>query len=98
MIQTLVRNWWLLALCGLLHAAIAAMYLVMQATDGPVLSPSWVGTLVLVGKLAMAAGACTIAAAIWRARNGSSWPLALNCLALVALGVNQIDLTRIPDI
>jgi len=50
--------------------------------------------VVFVGKLAMAAGACTIAAAIWRSRNGKSWALALNGLALAALGFIQYGLTH----
>ena len=94
MIQTLIQNWWLLALCGVLDALISVVYLVMAGTDGPILSSTWRGTVVFVGKLAMAAGACTIAAAIWRSRSGKSWALALNGLALAALGFIQYGLTR----
>lgn len=96
MIQTLRNNWWLLALCGFLDAMISAIYLIMQDTDGPVLFPTWSGTVVFVGKLAMAAGACTIAAGIWRSRNGRSWTLALNGLSLAAFGFIQYGLTRLP--
>jgi len=94
LVQTLVKNWWLLALCGVLDAAISAIYILMQRTDGPILSRSWSGTVVLVGKLAMAAGACTIATAFWRSKNGKSWALALNGLALAVLGFIQYGLTR----
>jgi hypothetical protein len=93
-IQTLVKNWWLLALCGSLQLAISAIYAIMERTDGPVLSQSWIGTVELAGKLAMAAGLCTIAAALWRSRNGRSWGLALNGVALAALGFIQYGLTR----
>jgi uncharacterized membrane protein HdeD (DUF308 family) len=96
LIQTLIKNWWLLALCGVLDAVIAAVYLLMQGTNGPVLSHTWSGTLVLVGKIAIAAGACTIAAAIWRCGSGRSWALALNGVAVAALGFIQYGLTRFP--
>jgi uncharacterized membrane protein HdeD (DUF308 family) len=96
LIQTLIKNWWLLGLCGVLDAVISAIYLLMRGTDGPVLSNTWSGTVVFVGKLVMAAGACTIAAAFWRSRNGKSWALALNGFALAALGFIQYGLTRFP--
>jgi uncharacterized membrane protein HdeD (DUF308 family) len=96
LIQTLVKNWWLLALCGVLEAAISAVYLVMQRTHGPVLSNSWSGTVVLVGKVALVAGVCTIAAAIWKSTNGKSWGLAVNGVALTVLGFVQFSLTRFP--
>lgn len=87
MIQTLINNWWLLALCGILDAIISAIYLVMQATDGPLTFHAWNGTVVFLGELALAAGACTIAAGIWRSAKGKSWLLVLNGLSLFALGV-----------
>jgi uncharacterized membrane protein HdeD (DUF308 family) len=88
-----VRHWWLLVLCGAIDFAIAVIYLAMAGTDGPVLSHSWIGTFELVGKLAMTAGACSVVAALWRGRN---WALALNGLALAALGYIQYALTRFP--
>jgi uncharacterized membrane protein HdeD (DUF308 family) len=94
LIQTLVKNWWLLALCGVLDAGISAIYFLMQGTDGPVLSRSWSGMVVLVGKLAMAAGVCTVGAAVWRSRNGKNWALGLNGVALAVLGFVQYGLTR----
>ena len=93
MIETLRSNWWLLAICAVLDAMISAVYLVMRSTDGGVLSYSWNGTVVFVGKLAIAAGFCTIAAALVGSRK--SWVLALNGLALVAIGAAQ-QLTRVP--
>src|ERR1035438_10612372 len=59
------KNWWLLALCGVLDAIIAVIY-VNHAGSG---FASY-GALVLVCRLAVAAGACTIAAGIWGSGEG----------------------------
>jgi len=66
----------------------------MQETDGPLTFHSWNGTIAFLGKLALAAGACTIAAGIFRSTNGKSWLLVLNGLALGALGVIQYGFVR----
>jgi uncharacterized membrane protein HdeD (DUF308 family) len=87
LIQTLIKNWWLLALCGFLEAIISVIYLIMQDTDGPLTFHAWNGTIVFLGELALAAGACTIAAGIWRPAKAKCWPLVLNGLALSALGL-----------
>jgi uncharacterized membrane protein HdeD (DUF308 family) len=87
LIQTLSKNWWLLALCGVLDAIISVIYLIMQDTSGPLTFHAWNGTIVFLGKLALAAGACTIAAGIWRSTKGKCWLLVLNGLALSALGL-----------
>ena len=94
MIQTLTRNWVLVALCGVLDAIISVIYVVMQETDGPLTLHSWNGTVVFLGKLALAAGACMITAGVWRSATGKGWLLVLNGLALGALGVIQYGLTR----
>jgi uncharacterized membrane protein HdeD (DUF308 family) len=94
LIQTLSKNWWLLALCGVLDAIISVIYLIMQDTDGPLTFHAWNGTIVFLGKLALAAGACTIAAGIWRSTKGKCWLLVLNGLALSALGLICIYLVR----
>lgn len=94
MIQTLIKNWLLLALCGVLDAIISVIYLIMQDTDGPLTFHSWNGTVVFLGKLALAAGACTIAAGILRSTNGKCWLLVLNGLALGALGLIQYGFVR----
>ena len=96
MIQTLIKNWPLLALCGILDAIISVIYLIMQETDGPLAFHSWNGTVVFLGKLALAAGACTIAAGILRSSNGKCWLLVLNGLALGALGLIQYGFVRFP--
>ena len=78
MIQTLIKNWWLLVLCGVLDAIISVIHLNFHAwkVGGPFL-----------GRLALAAGVCTIAAGIWRSAKGKCWLLVLNGLALSALGL-----------
>src|SRR5258706_184211 len=87
MIQTLIRNWWLLVLCGVLDAMISVIYLIMQDTNGPLTFHAWKDTIVFLGALALAAAASTIAAGIWRSAKGKCWLLVLNGLALGALGV-----------
>ena len=70
LIQSLSKNWWLLALCGVLDAAISVVYLIMY-DSGPD-APFTLGTAVFLSRLAVAAGACTIAAGIWRSAQGKS--------------------------
>jgi hypothetical protein len=82
-----IKNWWLLALCGVLNAIISSIYLTMYSGgDGPNF-PGWYGTAMLLHRLALAAGACTVAAGIWRSVKGKSWLLILNGLAFSAYGL-----------
>jgi uncharacterized membrane protein HdeD (DUF308 family) len=96
-IQTLIKNWWLLALCGVLYAVFSVLYLVMQGPDGSLTLRTFAlkGTVVLLGKLAIAAGACTIAAGIWGPTKGKSWLLVLNGLACGALGLIFIGIVGV---
>src|SRR5258708_17159400 len=87
MIQTLSRNWWLVALCGVLNAGIAVLYFVMGDSQAPLTFHSWQGTVLLLGRLALAGGACAIAAGVWRAAKGVCWLLVINGVALGALGL-----------
>jgi uncharacterized membrane protein HdeD (DUF308 family) len=87
LLQMLIKSWWLLALCAVLDAMISVIYLMRQDTDGPLTFHAWHGTVVFLGRLTLAAGACTIAAGIWSSRKGKSWLLVLNGLACSALGV-----------
>ena len=82
MIQTLIKNWWLLALCGVLDAIISIIYFNHAGHGFHALKD-----IVFLGKVALAAGACTIAAGIGRSAKGKCWPLVLNGLALSALGL-----------
>jgi uncharacterized membrane protein HdeD (DUF308 family) len=93
MIQTLSKNWLLLALCGVFEAIIAVVYLIMLET---VTFHSNIGTITLLGKLTLAAGACAIAAGIARSAKGKCWFLVLNGLALAALGIIQYAFIRYP--
>jgi uncharacterized membrane protein HdeD (DUF308 family) len=88
-IQMLIKNWWLLALCGVLDAIYSVMNFFMQRPDGSLTLRTFVqrGTVVHMGMLALAAGACTIAAGIWSSRKGKSWLLVLNGLACSTLGL-----------
>ncbi len=80
-------------MCGILDAIISAIYLIMWDTKGPVTFHSWNGTVVLLGKLAFAAGFCTIAAGVWKSVSGKCWLLVLHGVALGALGLIQYGLT-----
>lgn len=82
MILTLIKNWWLLALCGVLDALISVIYF-SHAGNGFRAT----GAVMFLGKLTLAAGACTIAAGIWSPGKGKSWFLVLNGLACSALGL-----------
>ena len=96
MIQTLTRNRWLLALSGVLSAMISAIYLVMQNEPEPLTFHGWNRNIVLLGKLALAAGAGAIAAGLWRSAKGKCWLLVLNGLALGALGLIWYAFVRLP--
>jgi hypothetical protein len=85
MIQTLTKNWWLLGLCGVLDAIISVIYLVMYDAGPPF--GGWNAEVVLLCRLSLAAGVCSIAAGIWKSRNGISWLVVLNGLALSAYGL-----------
>jgi uncharacterized membrane protein HdeD (DUF308 family) len=94
MIRTSISNSWLLALCGVLYAMFSFVILFWLSPDGWLTLRSFVsprGMVPILGTVALAAGACTIAAAIWSASKGISWFLALNGLACSALGLS-IDL------
>lgn len=82
MIQTLVKNWWLLALCGVLDAIISVVCFNHARNGFHVLRD-----ITSLGKVALVAGACSIAVGIWRSATGKCWLLVLNGLALAALGL-----------
>ncbi len=89
MIQTLSRNWWLLASCGILCAIFSAVCMLTLQPDGSLAlrNHALQSTLTLLGELALAAGACSIAASLWKSATGKSWLLALNGATLIALGL-----------
>ena len=88
MIRELTKTWWLLALCGVLDAMQAAMNLLMLNPDGSFSLrrfglPNAVWDM---GLLALAAGACAIAAGVWSSGRNHSWLLSLHGLALGLFG------------
>ena len=94
LISTLSKNRRLLAFCGVLEIVISALYLIMEGEDGPLTAHSWGAMILLLGKLAIVGGACTIATAFLRSREGKCWLLAVNGFALLALGLVQYEFTR----
>jgi uncharacterized membrane protein HdeD (DUF308 family) len=87
--QRLSKSWSLLALCGILDALFAALILFVLSPDGAAILRAFVpgrSAIQPLGLLALAAGACTIAAGIWNSKQVASWFLALNGLACSALG------------
>ena len=87
----------LLVLCGLLDAIVSIMYLLTRDADGSLTFRtgfSLLGTIVFLGMLTLAAGACTIAAGIWSFGKGRSWLLVLNGIACSVLGVTYIYFVR----
>src|SRR5580692_2438461 len=98
MTQSLVKSWWLLALCGVLDALFAVLIFLMGSLDGSPNLRAFIHTKDAssqLGLLALAAGVCTIAASVWGSRKGNSWllvtlgatgatrPIAFRTIALV---------------
>jgi hypothetical protein len=83
--QTLTKNRWLLGLCGVLTAIISVTYFIMYEVSPNIYK--WDGMVVSLHSLTLAAGACIIAAGIWRSAKGKSWLLVLNGLVLCAWGL-----------
>lgn len=93
MTQTLTKTWWLLTLCGVLDAMHSAMNLLMLNPDG---SASWRRYALQngvwdMGMLALAAGACAIAAGLWSSGRDKSWLLSLHGLALGGFGLIAVS-------
>ena len=96
MIDVLVRNRWLLALCGVLEAVCAAINLLMKDADGAVTLRTYAvrATAVLLGKFALGAGVCASAAAVWSFGKGKWWLLALHGIALSLFGLIGVFWSR----
>ncbi len=93
MIRTLNETSWLLALCGIFDAVLAAMNLLMLDPDGLLGFRRFalLGAGRDMGVLALAAGACAIAAGLSRFARHNSWLLSLHGLALGAFGLIGIS-------
>ena len=90
MMQTLIKRWWLLALCGVLNAIFSALMFLILSPEGPPMLRIFRqvrSTAAQLGMLALAAGICTIVTGIWSLRKGSSWLLVLNGLAYGVFGL-----------
>ena len=90
MIQTSIKSWWLLALCGVLNAILSFIVLLILSPDAPPILHTLAhrrSTPAHMGLVALAAGACAVAAGIWNLRKARSWLLVLSGLALGALGL-----------
>jgi len=88
--QTLTKSWWLLALCGILNAIFSIMVFLVLSPDGSITLRRFIygrSAAEQLGMLALAIGACTVAAGIWNLRKSNSWLLVLNGLACSTLGL-----------
>jgi uncharacterized membrane protein HdeD (DUF308 family) len=84
----LIKGWWLLALCGIIDAMHASInLLIIPLYMRPVIFLRSLSDAVWdMGLLALAAGACAIAAGLWSAGKEHSWLLSLHGLALAVYG------------
>lgn len=97
MIETLIRNWWLLALRGVLAAVFSVITFMMRSSVQTFTLREFAtrGSVIFLGMLALAAGACTIAAGIWTATRHKWWLLVVDGLAVSAVGFTLILSDRI---
>jgi hypothetical protein len=86
--RTLSKTWWVLALCGVLDLAHAAMNLLMLDQDGSLTLRRFAPMEIVadMSVLAVAAGVCVIAAGLWNSGREHSWLLSAHGLALAAFG------------
>ena len=90
MAQSLVKSWWLLALCGVLDALFAVQIVLLGIRDGSPILRTFIHSrdaISQLGLFALAAGVCTIAASVWNSRKDNSWLLVLNGVACSSLGI-----------
>ena len=86
--QTLIQNWWLMALCGVLQAVYSVVILFMQNPYGSLVLRQYAlpSTVVFLGTVAIASGIFAVAAGMWKSSQGKSWLLLVNGVALSTLG------------
>jgi uncharacterized membrane protein HdeD (DUF308 family) len=89
MIQRLMTKWWWLGLCVAFEAAVSIFYF-NHAAYGVHSS----NAVVLLGKLTLAAGVCTIAAGALMTTEGKRWLLVFNGLCCSSLGLYLTFWTR----
>jgi uncharacterized membrane protein HdeD (DUF308 family) len=91
--RALTKAGWVLVLCGVLDAMNAAANLLMLNPDGSLILRRFAlpGAVWDMGILALAAGACAIAAGFWISGRDNSWLLSLHGLALGAFGLLAVS-------
>jgi uncharacterized membrane protein HdeD (DUF308 family) len=96
MLKTLIQNWWLLALRGALALLLAAAALLTRSSAETFTLREFAmkGLVVFFGMLALAAGACTVAAGIWNSSKGKWWLLVVDGVVLSVAGVVLIIADR----
>ena len=96
MIQTLIKSWWLLAVCGVFEAIYAVLNLFIRDPDGSLTLRKFAisNTVVFQGRFILAAGVCILAAGLWNYKLVKSWLLVLNGLALSTFGLICIFWSR----
>lgn len=96
MIQTLIKNWWLLLLRGLLAMLFSVMIFLTQSSADTITLREFAmkGMVVFLGILVLIAGACTAAAGIWRASAGKWWVLLADGIILSSAGLVLILVNR----
>lgn len=89
MIETLIKNWWLLLLRGFLALVFSVTVFLMRSSAESFTLREYAmqGTVVFLGILALIAGGCTAAAGIWRASSGKWWLLLLNGVLVSSAGL-----------
>jgi hypothetical protein len=84
--------WWLAALCGIFDAMHAGMNFLMLNADGLSVRAFGLRSAVWdMGVLALAAGACALAAGVWSAGKQDSWFLAFHGAALGVFGTIAVS-------
>jgi len=96
MIETLIKNWWLLLLRGLLALLFSVMtFLMLSSADTFTLREfAMKGMVIFFGLLALIAGACTAAAGIWKAATGKWWLLLVDGVVVASAGLLLIFANR----
>ncbi len=97
MIQTLAKNWWLLALAGLLDAVYSLMQFLMRNPGGASFTLRAFAprpTVVDMSLFALAAGLSVAAAGLWTSGTRRSWLVTFNGLALGVFAVLSLLLYR----
>jgi uncharacterized membrane protein HdeD (DUF308 family) len=86
----LIRNWWLLALSGVLQLVCSVLHFFMQRPGGSLAIRTSVNsrsTFVYIGLLLLSAGVCVTGATLSSSLKGKSWLLLMNGFAFTLLGL-----------